>query len=201
MQRSFQLPVPSFQFPDSGAFFAVCRGRRLARGHSRPRAFTLVELLIVLAMTGIIVGLVLPTLGDSRMLRLRAAARMLAADLEFAQSESIAHPDNLRLVKFDTSTTPHRYWVAASSAPDTPLADPSNQQPLLNVFGSGRASGTGGVMLQSVNVGGAGVLKFDAYGSPDQTTDATVQLSIQVGSGTQTLTVRAKAGSGEVSVE
>ena len=162
-------------------------------------AFTLVEVLIVVLLLGVVVGLALPSMGDSRMLRLREAARLLAADLEFAENESIAHGDDLRLVKFDTSN--NRYWVASAAAPDTPVTDPSNRQPFLTAFGSGRASGLAGVTIQSVSTGGDAILTFDAYGCPDQATDATVQLAIQAAEGTQTLTVRVKAGSGEVSVE
>jgi Tfp pilus assembly protein FimT len=162
-------------------------------------AFTLVEALIVVVLLGITVGVALPMLGDARTLRLREAARMLAADIEFAQSESIAHADDPRLVKFDTGG--NRYWVAAASAPDTPLTDTADGQPLLNVFGTGRAEAATGVTIQSISLGGDAILKFDAYGSPDQTTDATVRLAITVAGGTQTLTVRVKTGSGEVGVD
>ncbi|GMU23670.1 MAG: hypothetical protein AMXMBFR13_37480 [Phycisphaerae bacterium] len=154
------------------------------------------ELLIVMVVLAIAFGMVLPILGDTRALRLREAARMLAADFEFAQSESITHADNTRLVKFDTSL--HRYWIAPSSTPDTPITDPSNGTPLMTQFGTGRAAGTAGVTLQSIaSLGGDGVLKFDAYGTPDQSTDATVTLA----TGGQTMTVRVKAGTGEVSID
>ena len=165
----------------------------------RRGAFTLVEVLIVVLMLGILFGLALPQMGDSRMLSLREAACLVAADFEFAQNESIAHGDNLRLVKFDTSG--NRYWVAAASAPDTPVTDPASGQPLLTVFGSDRATGLAGVTIQSVNLGGDDVLKFNAFGSPDQASDATVTLAIQAAGGTQTLTVRVKAGSGEVTID
>jgi type II secretory pathway pseudopilin PulG len=173
--------------------------RRGALGVRRTWAFTLVEALIVVLLLGIVFGLGLPKLGDNRMLSLREAARMMAADIEFAQSESIVHGDDARLVKFDTSNS--SYWVAAASAPDTPVTDPSNRRPFLTVFGSGRASSMAGVVIQSVSAGGDAILKFDAYGCPDQATDATVQLAIQAAGGTQTLTVRVKAGSGEVSIQ
>lgn len=161
-------------------------------------AFTLVEALIVALLLGIVIGLAAPSMGDSGTLRLREAARMLAADLEFAQSESIAHGDDPRVVKFDTSN--NRYWVAAASAPDVPATDPSNRQPLLTVFGSGRAAEMTGVVIESVSLGDS-VLGFDAYGSPDEATDATIRLAVQAAGGMQTLTVRVKAGSGEISVE
>jgi type II secretory pathway pseudopilin PulG len=171
-----------------------------AEGRGRRRgAFTLVEALIVMLILGIVFGLAVPMMGDSRMLSLREAARLLAADFEFAQNESISHGDDLRLVKFDTST--NTYWVAAATAADTPLTDPASRGQLLTVYGGNRAPGLTGVTIQSVSLGGDAVLKFGAFGSPDQATDATVTLAIQAAGGTQTLTVRVKAGSGEVSVD
>lgn len=161
--------------------------------------FTLVELLIVVVLLAIAGGLALPSLGDTRALRLREAARMLAADLEFAQSESIAHPDDPRLVKFDTAA--QRYWIAPVSTPDTPVADPSNGRPFVTAFGTGRASGTSGVTLQAISLDGDNILKFDAYGGPDQTTDATIRLAVPSASGIMALTVRVKAGSGEITIE
>jgi len=158
------------------------------------RAFTLIELLIVLVLLSIAFGLVLPMIGDSKELRLREAARMLAADLEFAQNESISHGDDPRLIKFDT--TDHEYWIAAASDPDTPITDSVRKEPFLVSFGTGRAAGTAGVTIQSISLDGDDELRFNAYGAPDQTTDATVTLAC----GPATMTVQVAAGSGEVTV-
>ena len=155
-------------------------------------AFTIMELLMVIVLLGIVFGLTLPMIGDAKELRLREAARMLAGDLELAANESISHGGEPRLVKFDLAN--NRYWIAAASAPDTPITDPVTKQPFLVSFGTGRASGTAGVTIQSINVGGDDRIRFNAYGSPDQSTDATVTLAC----GPATMTVRVKAGSGEV---
>ena len=160
----------------------------------RDRAFTLIELLMVMVLIGIAFGLALPMMGDSKELRLRAAARMLAADIEFAQNESIAHGDDSRLIKFDT--TEHEYWIATVSDPDTPITDLVRKEPFLVSFGTGRASGTSGVTIQSISLGGDDELRFNAYGVPDQTTDASVTLAC----GPATMTIQVAAGSGEVSI-
>ena len=159
--------------------------------------FTLLELLIVLVVMGIAFGLALPTLGDSKELRLRAAARTLAADLEFAQIESIAHPDDLRVVAFDT-TDQDGYWIAPASntAEANAITDPVRQGPFVVTFGQGRGAGIWGVSIQSVSLGGDSELQFDAYGMPDQDDDATVTLACD----SATLTVKIPAGSGEVVV-
>lgn len=160
------------------------------------RGFTLIELMIVMVIIGIAFGLALPFIGDSKELRLREAARMLAADLEFAQSESIAHPDNLRIVKFNSSTS--EYWITSVSASptDTPITDPARNTPFLVQFGIGRAEGIGGVTIASYSLGGDNAICFDAYGAPDQTTTASITLAC----GPETVTVQIAPGSGEISI-
>jgi len=156
--------------------------------------FTLVELLIVIVLLGIVGGLALPMLGDSKQLQLREAARLLAADIEFTQNESIAHGDDPRMIKFDTAN--NQYWIAPASAPDTPITDIVLQEPYLVSLGSGRAAGVGLVTIQSIDLSGDDELRFDAYGSPDQTGPATITLS----AGTSTLTIQVAPGSGEVTI-
>lgn len=231
-------------------------------------AFTLVEVLIIVVLLGVLAGVVMPSLGDSRALRLREAARLVAADLEFAQSDSIAHGDEPRTVKFDLSTG--RYWIAPAGTAQPPVAGEArgtpvfstsagahantlnNQiistgvrslfqsagytlsndarvytqqknltwrlndwgssfllginggqltavrdEPFMMTLGTGRASGAGGVSIQTVNSAHANEIRFDAYGAPDQPTDATVALT----SGPHGLIVRVKAGTGAVSIE
>ena len=154
--------------------------------------FTLVELLILIVLLAIVAGLALPMLGDSKQLPLREAARLLAADIEFAQNESIAHGSDTRLIKFDTAN--EQYWIAPSSTPDTPITDAVRQEPFLVAYGTGRASSLNLVTIQSVSLGGDDELRFNAYGSPDQSTTASVTLA----AGAATITVQVAPGSGEV---
>lgn len=165
------------------------------RRHGRGRSgFTLVELLIVIVLLAIAAGLALPMLGDSKQLQLREAARLLAADIEFARNESIAHGGDTRLMKFDTNN--NLYWIAPASTPDTPITDVVRQEPFLVAFGAGRASSLSLVTIQSISLGGDDELGFDAYGSPDQSTTARVTLA----AGAATLIVRVAPGSGEVTI-
>jgi len=64
---------------------------RLAYG---VRAFTLVELLIVIVLVAIAATLAVPMMGDAGTARLPAAGRLLLADLAFAQIQSISHADD-----------------------------------------------------------------------------------------------------------
>lgn len=68
------------------------------------RAYTLIELLIVVALLGIAASLVMPRLIGRESLMLQAAVRQLVADISFAQADALAHQEYRRLVVFDDGT-------------------------------------------------------------------------------------------------
>ena len=152
--------------------------------------------MIVMVVIGIAFGLALPMMGDTQELRLRQAARMLAADIEFAQNESIAHPDDPRIIKFDTVDHGYRITSVNASPADTPIDDPVSHTPFLVTYGSGRAEMLSDVTVQAFSLGGDDSVQFSAYGVPDQATDATITLAC----GPSTVTVQVAAGTGEVTV-
>ncbi len=142
--------------------------------HARRAGFTLTEILIVVVIVLIAGALVLPMFDQTDATKLTSAARLLAADLEYAKIESISHGDDPRLVVFDTST--HTYHIAATSDPTTPITGDAGM-PYRVTFGSGRGASLGGVTIQSVTVGGDDQLGFGLYGQLDQTTPASITLA------------------------
>jgi prepilin-type N-terminal cleavage/methylation domain-containing protein len=159
------------------------------------RAFSLVEMLIVIMVLAILAAVVVPLSGSTEATRLMAAARLLVVDIEFAQHLSITHPDDPALLKIDQAN--NRYWVAQASDVDTPVTDPGSLKPLLGQFGAGRGTPYTGVTIQSYSLDGDEELHFSGVGLPDQTSDATVVLA----SGVHTMTITVAATSGEVSVQ
>ncbi|MCK4658115.1 MAG: prepilin-type N-terminal cleavage/methylation domain-containing protein [Phycisphaerae bacterium] len=157
-------------------------------------AFTLVELLIVIVLVAIAASLVVPMLAGTDDSRLRAASRLLIADLAFAQIESITHADDPRLVSFDQAN--NSYTIAASSAPTTPINNPALNQPYVTQFGSGRASEMTGVTIQSHSLGGDDQVVFGILGQLDQADAATVTLQ----AGNIILTVQIDPTTGEASI-
>jgi len=151
--------------------------------------------MIVLVILAIVAALALPMTGTTAATQLIGAARLLMADLEFAQHESISHPDDPCLLKVDKAN--NRYWIAKVSAPDTPVADPAGNGQFLVVFGSGRASTLAGVTIQSYSLGGDTELRFDGFGLPDQTAAATVVLA----GGGAALTITIDPVSGEITAQ
>ena len=145
---------------------------------------------MVVLILSIVASLAVPRLGDTATTKVRSAAQVLAADLAFAQIESIAHSDDLRLVVLDP--TNHRYHIAKASATSTPLTNPITKQPYRVTFGQSDAASLSGVTISGSTVGGDNQLKFGAFGQIDQGTDATITLSCD--GFTCTLTIHATTG-------
>ncbi|MEM1211902.1 MAG: prepilin-type N-terminal cleavage/methylation domain-containing protein [Planctomycetota bacterium] len=156
--------------------------------------FSLVEILLVVTILGIVTALALPVFSSTNADRLRSAASVLAADLDYVRGESIAHPSDTRVIVFDTAT--ERYHIAAASTSSTPLQNLFTKEDHIVSFGSGTVSSLIGVTIDSVSVGGDDELGFDAFGAPDQITDATITLGCEGA----TIVLTVKAGSGEVVV-
>jgi general secretion pathway protein H len=83
---------------------------------SRDRGFTLLEILIVLALMAIVAGFVMPMFGGPiSTSELRASARQLAAGLRLAQSEAVAQRRETFLVldvagkRFKVDNDPHEH--------------------------------------------------------------------------------------------
>lgn len=166
--------------------------------HQPHRALTLVELLIVIVVMAILAVIALPMASGTSAGVLAAAARLVAADIEYAQVASIASPDDPRLIRIDPAT--HRYWIAAASAPNTPLDYAPGSGELLVTFGAGRAASLAGVTIQSYDLDKSGenndtTLSFDMLGRPDQATPATITLALQGA----TITITVAPQTGEVS--
>jgi prepilin-type N-terminal cleavage/methylation domain-containing protein len=71
--------------------------------HAAPRAYTLIELLIVVALLGVASALLVPRLIANESLTVQAAVRQLIADMSFAQSDALAHQSFRRLVFLDAN--------------------------------------------------------------------------------------------------
>jgi len=150
---------------------------QLARFSRERRGFTLVEILIVVAILGIIGAMALPRFGSSNAERLKQAAQLLIADIGVAQSESLAHGDQRRVMVFDLDN--EQYHLALAATPETPIEDPVRKASFLVRFGEGRASQLNSVTIESVDLDGDLVLGFERYGNLDQASDARIVLACQ----------------------
>lgn len=134
------------------------------------------EVLVVVAIIAILAAVIVPRIGTTAPAQLSAAAKLVSADLAYAQAESIANTDDPRIVVFDLAN--NRYHIAKSSDPNTPITEPTTQQPYRVTFGQGRARHLGGVTLHGYALGGDDRVAFGPYGQvTDQTTPARVTLA------------------------
>jgi len=165
------------------------------------RGLTLIDMMISLAVLAIITALVAPALGPNDSLKLVSAATILASDIEFAQSESIASPGDPVLVHIDADGD--QYWLARVSEPGVPILRPvaaGSDRPAdvyRTDYGDGRAVFLDGIEIEMLGApGGTGDMPFDAFGRLDQLGDVDVRIS----NGSDSLVVRVRASTGAVSI-
>jgi len=158
------------------------------------RAFSLVEMMVIIVILGIIANLSLAMFGSIDTTKLKSAVELLEADLNFARMSSLSHTDDLRRVSFDTAS--NSYAVVAASDTSTPITNPVDKKPYRVTFGEGRALKLDGIAIAGVSVGGDNLLGFEMYGQLDQTSDATITLT----NGSKSVTLTLDAATGETTI-
>lgn len=122
------------------------------QGH---RAFTLIELVVVLMILGIVAGVAAPRYADAiAQTHVDAAAHRVAADIRYARSEA-------RRTSRATTIT---FADATDSYALTGVANLDRSTRAYQVDLSGEPYE---VQMDSVDFGGGASLSFDAYGAPD----------------------------------
>jgi len=130
------------------------------------RAYTLVEVLVVVTIMGILGALVVPSVSTAGSFRVQSAVRTLVSDITFAQSDAMAFQQGRALMFFPDE---NRYVVVEVTGP---TLDEVNDI----LFGSGRGDGRfetlfddptfGGATLTGATFTGATDLIFDEMGAP-----------------------------------
>jgi type II secretory pathway pseudopilin PulG len=144
--------------------------QHVADAHSTtPRslgAFTIVELIAVIVVTGIVAGVAIPTLGRVSEARSAGAGRALVQQMSFAREQAL-NLGNRTWLEFDVGLD--RCDVLAEPDGSTgyadavPLANPLTGQDLGLAFDTGEFAGVG---IASASFDGGAVLGFDWLGSP-----------------------------------
>jgi prepilin-type N-terminal cleavage/methylation domain-containing protein len=160
-----------------GASGPACRPARRepARGAAtlaRPQAFTLIELLIVVALLAILAAVVLPGLDASTISQLRAAADLIASDLAYAQGLAISTGEPIQ-VQFQVQQNRYQLVDPDGGAYGEPVTIeyPTGDYPLhdnLYIVDFDDPGSLRGVRLESVAFNGSSTLEFGPYGEPSE---------------------------------
>jgi prepilin-type N-terminal cleavage/methylation domain-containing protein len=128
---------------------------------ARAAGFTLTELIVILAIVGVLAWVAFPKFSAYNEIKLDAAARRLAADLRYAQNQTIGKRKTHGIL-FETAR--NRYTVFAPT-PATPAFDPADPgRPLQVDFDA--AAAYRGVTLASAAFGSTPGVRFDYFGVP-----------------------------------
>lgn len=159
----------------------------------------MIEMMIVVAVLGIIGAMAIPMFSSTDPTKLAAAASILAADIDAARAESIGHGEDLRRLVIDADN--QTWYIAAASDTDTPINHPDTGLPYTRTLGRGELDQLQGVTIDAYQLDTStenddNQLGFELYGQTDQTTDATITLA----AGESRITVTINAATGEVTI-
>src|SRR4051812_19037514 len=127
------------------------------------RAFTLVEILVVVVILGIAAAVIMPQIGAQSDLKAAAAARLVMADLIYAQNRAIA-TQTKHYVVFDTSgKTGYRLAMGPTLA-DVP--QPVTKELKYQVAFGQKGTALADIALGTVDIEGFKTIAFDELGVP-----------------------------------
>ena len=128
----------------------------------RTHGYTLVEVLLVVAILGLVAAAVVPSMLTAGAMGVQAAARVIVADLLYAQNEAIADQAE-RSVVFDVAN--NRYRLADESGNTLTASWISGQANNYTVdFSNDRRFQ--GVTITAVDFESGSTIGFDALGTP-----------------------------------
>ncbi len=142
------------------------RARRRGDARPAPRAYTLIEVLVLVTILGIAAALVVPSMGQTHVLRVQAAVRTVVSDITFAQSDALAYQRG-RAVMFDVDTNSYTLVEVVGTSLDPvndALYDPHG--PMQRYIVSLDDPRFGGATLENAVFDADANLIFDEMGGP-----------------------------------
>jgi prepilin-type N-terminal cleavage/methylation domain-containing protein len=165
---------------------------------SRHHAFTLLELLLVVAIVGILVGVMLPSTQPAVYDQLRSTAQIVATDLAYARSLAVANNDNYRIT-FDLNANQYILKHSGTNAaldtlPKTPFSsagDPADRHvvDLDNLPHAGPAVRLAAVAATGSSTVSVGDVEFGPLGQTTRTNPTTIWLMASGGSDRRYMTL------------
>jgi len=136
----------------------------LPRHARRGGAFTLIEVLVTVAILAIAAAMVIPAMGTTGVLKVQGAIRQIVSDITFAQADAISMQQG-RAVKFDPGTNTYRIVqvIGATTDDSNTLYDPS--RPSGRFVTDLNTGDFGGATIASTTLSNNMVI-FDDMGTP-----------------------------------
>jgi prepilin-type N-terminal cleavage/methylation domain-containing protein len=128
-----------------------------ASRRSAARAYTLIEVLVVVTVLGIAAAMIVPSMDSAGVLRVQAAVRTVVADLTFAQSDALAFQNGRAVVFYPDE---NRYVICEVRGT---TIDPDNDRISESRF---NASRFGDSRIHGARFGDGSTLIFDEMGGP-----------------------------------
>lgn len=159
------------------------------------RAYTLIEILLVVLLLGIAGAMVIPSFSSTEVLRIQSTVRSIVGDINFAQSDALARQRQIAIA-FDVPNNQYAI-IEVRGGTLNPSAD-TIRQVNLNIAQKFHTS-----RLESVDFDGDVILVFDEMGGPvagvGGTTPGSGGTIVVSGSGSE-FEIRIEAYTGRVSV-
>ncbi|MCX5645067.1 MAG: GspH/FimT family protein [Phycisphaerae bacterium] len=129
--------------------------------------FTMIELLIVVAILAIAAAIVVPMASSAGSMQLRAAVNMVAADLEYAKSMSISRGQRYAVV-FDKTAAGiyYQYRVVDQGGNNVPHPITKRPEYVVTFQGDGRLAQVEIASVDFAPFDGTDKVGFDLLGSP-----------------------------------
>ena len=139
----------------------------------RQAGYTLVEVLIVVTIIGIAAAVIVPQMLAAGTLGVQAAARIIVADLLYAQNEAIARQNEVAVV-FDADNESYSLVDNNGAVLSVNWKNGSANNYVVDFTTDDRFQG---VVIVSADFGGASTVTFDALGGPSS--GGTVEIEFQ----------------------
>ena len=149
---------------DSCSQLSFSQNRRPFPGRRVSRAFTLVEILVVVTILGIIATIVGVSVGSRDDLKVTASSRVLVADLQYIQNRAIVQrqPHFVLVGHAGGSLS----FVVRDGGSWQTIEHPVDRVPFRMVFGQAGSGGGEGISLSTHDFAGNAMFGFDEMGTP-----------------------------------